>query len=186
MAWERGQEKHVWQKKAKIFSEKLDGLPHIHAGPCAKYHRKRACMVTLKLNNGQHYCMSLVSSFDYGQTNHLQCAYVNYRSRELYDSRYHIVGNLVGIKFGNFGQNAKFQNLANFKYGNSVPRLKNDITTTRKVSSSLSWAIFSTIPSHLHHLLQCVLFVLQGKTTLTWSMQDCGLLRPEHASFSRQ
>ena len=37
---------------------------------------------------------------------------------------------LVGIKFGGFGQNIVFINLATFKIGNSFPQPKNDVTTT--------------------------------------------------------
>ena len=33
---------------------------------------------------------------------------------------YHRVGNLAGIKFGNFGQNTLFLNLASFKFGSTV------------------------------------------------------------------
>jgi len=42
---------------------------------------------------------------------------------------YCIAGNLVGIKFGDFGQNAVFFNLVSFKFGNLVPQPKNNVTT---------------------------------------------------------
>ena len=42
---------------------------------------------------------------------------------------HNIVGNLAGIKFDDFGQNAVFLDLVNFKYGNSVPQPKKMISS---------------------------------------------------------
>ena len=41
---------------------------------------------------------------------------------------------LAGIKFDDFGQNTVLFNLVNFKFGDSVPQPKNDVTTTMQAS----------------------------------------------------
>jgi len=47
---------------------------------------------------------------------------------------------LAGIKFGDFGQNALFFNLTNFKFGDLVPQPKYYITTMKQ-SLTASWQL---------------------------------------------
>ena len=112
------------------------------------------------------------------------------------------MGNLAGIIFGDFGQNAIFFNLVSFKFGNSRPRPPNVMSPSRckpsvvvdQVPVSCDFKLRENLSSaHLPILaLSKSVIVLRGETKLIGPtvrdllLQECTSLATKNSFLERE